>query len=200
MCIDHTDVTQAEPNASSRQGMRHSSHCLHESRRRCSSGEKCRLELLLTSSVSWCEAYVTSARRRDLKRSVMPYRRAFTSSSKLLCAGQKYFNMISSYLWLDKQCIEWNCSCNSLTTDQVRFYVNACLRIALSTELFHFQYMLPVDVIDNLYINQLVHWQKKSAIILIIYNLLQYYICYFSFYIVMVCCFSLSCDFKPILF
>lgn len=80
MCIDHIDAVgadnRAEPNASSRQGAHHSSQCLHKSRRKCSSVEKSRFELLLTCNVSWWETNQTSAWWGDLRLSVMPYRQA----------------------------------------------------------------------------------------------------------------------------
>ena len=56
--------------------MHSSSHCLHESRLKCSSGEESRLELLLTCNVSKRVTVETSVCRGDLELSVVTYRRA----------------------------------------------------------------------------------------------------------------------------
>lgn len=87
MLIDHMHATQADtakPNASPRQGAHLGLRGLHTSRRKCSSGEKSRLELQLTCDVSWCGTNTTSAQQRDLKLSVMPYRHALHH----VCAGE----------------------------------------------------------------------------------------------------------------
>lgn len=115
MCIDHTDVTQAEPNASPGRGKRHGSRWLHESGRKCSCAEKCRLELLLTSSASRCDTYVLYhlPGRGDLKRSVVPHSRAFTSSRAFGCSPEVYSE--GRFIFV----VKWNCRCRVLRRSDI---------------------------------------------------------------------------------